>query len=156
MEQIIIKNITSEAELPACASILVEAYNAEPWNDQWTQGKALEKLACFYHSPKFIGFLAYEGNDLKGACIGNIEPYYTGDYYYLKEMFVSPTAQKSGIGKKMMDAVKQHLEQLAIRQIVLFTSKDYFPFNFYEKEHFQTIDGMNMMHFEAVDKISNS
>ncbi len=149
MGQIIINSIESKALLGKCASILVEAYNTEPWNDEWTEEKALEKLECFYDSPKFIGFLAYEGDEIKGACIGNIEPYYTGDYYYLKEMFVSPSAQKKGIGKKMMDALKQHLEHLGIRQIVLFTSKDYFPFNFYEKEQFKTMEGMNMMHFGA-------
>lgn len=136
MEHIKIQRIESKEVLSLCAKILVEAYNAEPWNDQWTAEKALEKLECFYHSPKFIGFLAYEGNDLKGACIGNIEPYYTGDYFYLKEMFVSPSCQKRGIGLKMMEALKQHLELLEIEQIILFTSKDYFPFNFYEKVDF--------------------
>ncbi len=149
MEQIIIKKIESENVLSMCATILVDAYNAEPWNDKWTAEKALEKLEYFYHSPKFIGFLAYEGNNMKGACIGNIEPYYTGDYFYLKDMFVSPSVQKKGFGKKMMEVLKEHLEQLGIRQIILFTSKDYFPFNFYEKENFHTIGGMNMMHFET-------
>lgn len=156
MEQIKIEKVESQVVLGICADILVAAYNAEPWNDKWTTEKALEKLECFYHSPKFIGFLAYEGNDIKGACIGNIEPYYTGDYFYLKEMFVSPSCQKRGIGKKMLEAVKQYLEQLEIKQIILFTSKDYFPFNFYKKANFQTIEGMQMMHFDSNNNVSTS
>lgn len=149
MEHIKIKKIETQDVLSACAKILMDTYNATPWNDAWTAEKALEKLECFYHSPKFIGLLAYEGNELIGACIGNIEPYYTGDYFYLKEMFVTPSCQKKGIGLKMMETLKQHLASLEINQIILFTSKDYFPFNFYQKGGFNTIDGMQMMHFET-------
>ena len=149
MDQIKIRKIESSNELRSCADLLVAAYNAEPWNDQWTHEKALEKLECFFHSPKFIGLVAYQGEDINGACIGNIEPYYTGDYFYLKEMFVAPSAQKRGIGKQLMVALKEHLEQAGIRQMILFTSKDFFPFHFYEKENFSAIDGMQMMHFDA-------
>ena len=135
--------------LARCASVLVDAYNAEPWNDSWTQEKALEKLECFYSSPKFIGFIAVKDQDAVGALIGNIEPYYTGDYFYLKEMFVSSKAQKRGIGKTLMQTLKTQLGLIDIRQVVLFTSKDHFPFDFYQKARFNTMDGMCMMHFES-------
>ncbi len=150
-----IVKITSAEVLSTCAPILVEAYNAEPWNDQWTAEKALEKLECFYNSPKFIGLLAYVGDQIKGACVGNIEPYYTGDYFYLKEMFVAPSAQKMGIGQKLMDELKSQLEQSDIRQMILFTSKEHFPFKFYEKANFAAMDEMRMMHFSTDGDGSN-
>jgi GNAT superfamily N-acetyltransferase len=149
MERIQISPILSADVLGACANLLVAAYNAEPWNDAWTPEKALEKLTCFYNSPKFLGWTATLDGQLVGACVGNIEPYYTGDYYYLKEMFVSPEAQHQGIGKQMMASLKIHLQTIDIQMIILFTGNELFPFEFYLKSGFSEMEGMRMMHFGA-------
>ena len=151
MHTITIEKITSRQILQACASILVDAYNSEPWNDEWTPETAFRKLDCFYKSPDFIGLLAYQDGKLIGACVGNIEPYYTGDYFYLKEMFVSPEAQKLGVGKKLMESLKIQLAELGIKQVILFTSNEFFPFNFYEKAAFKVMEGMVMMHYESAE-----
>jgi N-acetylglutamate synthase-like GNAT family acetyltransferase len=153
MQSIRIEKIVSEEILPKCATILVMAYNSEPWNDEWTQEIALRKLQCFYHSPDFMGLLAFMDEQLVGACVGNIEPYYTGDYFYLKEMFVLPGSQHSGIGKAMMQYLKNELTKLGIRQMMLFTSGDFFPFHFYEKSGFKTLENMVMMHYEHTDQV---
>ncbi len=145
MSVITIKKIESENELKFCADILVDAYNGEPWNDEWTRDKALEKLVCFFHSPKFHGWMAFENNKLSGCCVGNIEPYFSGDYFYLKEMFVLTKFQKKGIGKAMMSALREFLSEINIDTIILFTAKDFFPFDFYLKTGFSEMEGMRMM-----------
>ncbi len=147
MDNIKINKIESIQFLDKCADILVEAYNADPWNDNWTKEKALEKLTCFYNSPKFIGFTATGDNKLLGCVIGNIEPYYTGDYFYLKEMFVSVQSQNKGVGAQLITTVKEHLKTINIKTIILFTSKDFFPFDFYLKSGFSEMEEMRMMHF---------
>ena len=151
MSDIIISPIGSEAILESCAQLLVDAYNAEPWNDNWTTGKALEKLTCFYRSPKFLGWTASRDGQLLGCCVGNIEPYFTGDYFYLKEMFVPLAAQRQGIGARLMENLKAHLDSIGIGTIILFTGKDVFPFNFYLKKGFQEMENMRMMHFGATE-----
>lgn len=140
-----IKKIESQEALKDCAKVLVDAYNSEPWNDKWTVEKALEKLDCFYNSPKFIGLMAFADGKLAGCCIGNIEPYYIGDYYYLKEMFVAPRFQKQGIGKALMATIKNELDKSGIETIILFTGKDFFPYNFYLKSGFMEMEEMRMM-----------
>jgi aminoglycoside 6'-N-acetyltransferase I len=144
---LIIKSIESSHSLPKCAEILVDAYNSEPWNDNWTIEKALEKLTCFYNSPKFLGWMAFEDDQLLGCCVGNIEPYYTGDYFYLKEMFVSVQSQNKGVGVQLFEAIKTKLEAVGIGQVILFTSNEGFPFDFWKKVGFQEMKGMLMMHF---------
>ncbi|MEO6305353.1 MAG: GNAT family N-acetyltransferase [Bacteroidia bacterium] len=139
--------IDSSQQLVKCAELLVNAYNSEPWNDKWTNEKALEKLMCFYNSPKFHGWMAFNGNELLGCCIGNIEPYFSGDYFYLKEMFVSFGSQHKGVGRQLMAHLKRELDKMDISTIILFTSKEFFPFEFYEKTGFNEMDGMRMMHF---------
>jgi N-acetylglutamate synthase-like GNAT family acetyltransferase len=141
--------IRSEYPLEQCAALLVEAYNAEPWNDNWTQEQALEKLTCFYNSPKFYGLTATLDGRLVGCCVGNIEPYYSGDYFFLKEMFISVSSQRSGVGTQLLDKLKAYLSSIDIHAIILFTSNKTFPFDFYIKGGFQQMDGMCMMHFGA-------
>lgn len=147
MRNIKIEHITDIAQLQDCAALLATTYNAPPWNDNWTTEKALEKLTCFYNSPAFHGAMAFADNQLVGCYIGNTEPYYAGDYYFLKEMFVSPTVQKSGIGSALMQTLKAQLELEGISTIILFTSSVYFPYKFYQKHNFDVMEGMCMMNY---------
>ena len=142
-----ILRIESDNQLAACAQVLTEAYNAEPWNDAWTPEKALEKLTCFYQSPKFLGWMAFEGEQLLGATVGNIEPYFSGDYFYLKEMLISPKAQRKGVGSALFGAVKSHLDSAGIGMMILFTSNQGFPFDFWQNTGFREMEGMRMMFF---------
>ncbi|MGB3692240.1 MAG: GNAT family N-acetyltransferase [Spirulinaceae cyanobacterium] len=142
-----ISKIESIQTLEKCSESLVSAYNGEPWHDNWTKEKALEKLTCFYNSPKFLGWMAMQEDKLLGCCVGNIEPYYIGDYFYLKEMFVSVQSQRMGVGSKLMASLKGYLETIGIETIILFTSKEAFPFDFYQKTGFKEMKGMRMMYF---------
>lgn len=142
-----IQSIETIQDLEKCAPILVQAYNAEPWNDLWTPEKALEKLTCFYNSPKFLGWMAFEGEQLLGACVGNIEPYWTGDYFYLKEMFVAPLTQRKGVGEVLFTTIKKQLADMDLHLSILFTSNQGFPFDFWQKMGFQEMEGMRMMMF---------
>ena len=145
MSDIRIDRILTADTLDKCAEILVEAYNAEPWKDHWTKDIALDKLTTYYNTPKFIGWTASSKGQIIGCCVGNIEPYFTGDYYYLKDMFVMPTSQKQGIGAKFMTTIKQHLDSIDVKMIILFTGQQHFPFTFYLKSGFTEMDGMRMM-----------
>jgi aminoglycoside 6'-N-acetyltransferase I len=147
MKQIEIIKITGPDDLSKCAELLVNAYNSEPWNDEWTHEKAFEKLLCYYASPKFHGWMAYSNGALLGCCVGNIEPYFAGDYYYLKEMFVAFNEQHKGVGRKLMANLKIELEKMDIKTIILFTSAEFFPFEFYTKTGFNEMQGMRMMHY---------
>ena len=149
MNNIQIEKIQSAQMLDVCAELLVAAYNAEPWNDQWTKEVALDKLVCFYNSPKFMGWRVLHNGIAVGCCVGNIEPYFTGNYFYLKEMFVAPNMQRSGIGSMLMETLQTALSEQGIKTIILFTGKDLFPFDFYLKKGFNEMDGMRMMRLEA-------
>jgi N-acetylglutamate synthase-like GNAT family acetyltransferase len=57
----------------------------------------------------------------------------------------APQHQHLGIGKTFMALLKAHLEGIGIETIILFTSKDNFPFDFYLRSGFVEMDGMRMM-----------
>ena len=83
--QIEIEQIDSVDRLKQCAEIMIEAYNSDPWYDDWTQDSARSILACYYNTPDFRAWIATSQNDIVACCIGNIEPYYTGRNFILKD-----------------------------------------------------------------------
>jgi aminoglycoside 6'-N-acetyltransferase I len=137
--------LESEDLLKKCSALSVEVYNNEPWNDKWTEKKALERLACFYNSPNFIGFVSIDRNEITGCILGNIEPFYSGDYFYLKEMFVKKSGQRKGTGTNLLNKLKETLNEKNINSVILFTSKYMFPLGFYQKNGFTIMEGMCMM-----------
>jgi len=132
--------------LEQCAEVLMDAYNGPPWNDNWTAKKAIELLTCYYDTPRFMGWVAKAGNEIVGAGIGNSEPYYSGDIFYVKEMFVSVQSQKAGVGRHLIAAMKEDLGLMGIRTMMLFTSKDIF--NFYIKSGFREMKERTTMIYE--------
>jgi len=142
--KITVNQITSPETLNRCAEILAVSFN-EAFGDEWTHENALQKLTTFYNSPKFRGWVVEEGNKIIGGCIGNIETYFTGDYFYLKEMFIEPSLQRKGIGRELMNKIKEALKTEGIEMIILYTSNEGSQFSFYQRNGFNEMKGMRML-----------
>jgi aminoglycoside 6'-N-acetyltransferase I len=140
---IIIAKITAVQTLEQCAAIYPPAYNTEPWNDNWTYATALALLTCYYNTPGFMGWIALQDGKVIGCAIGNIEPYYSGNIFILKEVFVAIDAQSSGVGSGLMAAMKQNLETINIKMIILSTRTPIV--DFYSKARFKLMDDVRTM-----------
>jgi aminoglycoside 6'-N-acetyltransferase I len=149
MKTIIFEPITSANILSKCASLLVEVYNAEPWNDNWSQETAMKKLQYAFDCPNFVGFVAMQGEKLVGCLVGNIEPNYDSKYLYLRDMFVSVQSQRMGIGTQLLAAMKTDLKAKNIRDCIFFTSQKFYTFDFYKKNGFELMGDMAMMYGEV-------
>lgn len=146
-EHIKIKPILSVNTLEECSGIFMEAYNGEPWlEDGWTHDAAAQLLTYHFNTPGFMGWIATYNGCPVGCCVGNVEPYYTGDRFVLKEIFVSATSQKMGIGNKLLDAMKASLRARQVKTAILFTHKTLF--GFYERSGFLPIAEMGIMMHE--------
>lgn len=151
MEDITLKMIDSTDSLKKCAALLAEAYNAPPWQDNWTEEKAFEKLNFYFNSPNFYGLMAFQGDKIAGGCVGNIEPYFTGNYFFLKDMFVSVGSQRQGVGSRLIMALREYLDSSGVNTIILFTSNQHFTYDFYMKNDFKIMEGICMMHYGPTD-----
>lgn len=139
----IIVKITSIQTLEQCAAIYLAAYNNEPWNDNWTYATALALLTCYYNTPEFMGWVALQDGKVMGCAIGNIEPYYSGNIFILKEVFVNIEAQGLGVGSDLLSAMKEHLKSLNIKMIMLSTRIPII--DFYSKAGFKVMDDVSTM-----------
>jgi aminoglycoside 6'-N-acetyltransferase I len=140
---IIIAKITAIQTLEQCAAIYPPTYNTEPWNDNWTYTTALALLTCYYITPEFMGWIALQDGKVVGCAIGNIEPYYSGNIFILKEVFVAVGAQRSGVGSALILAIKETLETINIKMIILSTRIPIL--DFYSKSGFKVMDGVSTM-----------
>lgn len=132
-------------DVEQCVELYIEVFNAAPWNDEWTAATASRRLTDIYRSPGFLGIACHLDDRLIGCLFGNIEQYYTGPYFSLKEMCVRTDLQRQGIGQQLFEHLYQQLQQDQITSILLFTSKDFFPYTFYQKHGFHEVNGMRMM-----------
>ncbi len=132
-------------EVKQCTQLYMDIFNAEPWNDSWNKATAFHRLEDCINSPGFIGIVYCVEDDVTGAIIGNIEHFYDGKYFNLKEMFVKNTMQRQGIGQQMFEFLTRTLQEYQISSINLFSSKEFFPYSFYKKHGFQKVSGMRMM-----------
>lgn len=137
--------IETNEQLTSCVDVYIEVFNGAPWNDQWTATTAYQRLADAFHAPGFIGLIALIDEHIAGGLVGNLEHFYTGPYFNLKEMFVKPSLQRQGIGQQLFTALYQQLEERQIASITLFTSNDFFPYAFYQKHGFHEVSGLRMM-----------
>ena len=138
-----IERIESIKKIEQCAEMYPAAYNSEPWNDNWTIETATALLTCYYNTPNFMGWVATHNDRIIGCAIGNIEPYFSGDIFILKEIFVAVGSQQSGIGSRVIATVKKDLQKLNIKMVMLFTIRPIF--NFYEKSGFKQMEGVGTM-----------
>lgn len=131
--------------LRECASLFVSVFSNPPWNETWKQEIALKRLKDCYNTPGFYGIVAIAEDKIFGFAIGSIETWHEDQHFYLKEMCVQSTNQRSGIGTKIMDVLHQDLASKGVSMIYLLTMRDSPAADFYEKCGFSNHPKITMM-----------
>ena len=140
--------IKTEALIKECAPLLMEAYNAEPWNDQWTLDRAFERLNYGFLSPNFFGLAAIRNDRVIACLFGNFEPNDKGDFFYLRDMMVADQERRTGLGSMLLDSLKKHLEIVGVKSVLMLTHNSYHTVPFYQKNGFQFLDEMRIMYID--------
>ena len=122
-------------DIRSCADLFSHVFSAEPWNEPWTEEDSYKRLNHFFESKGFLGVLL-ESDGLIGFALGNIEPFYFGDMFYLREMCVDTKKQSSGHGLKLLESLEQNLKNLNVNSIYLTTDIQTPASNFYQKHGF--------------------
>lgn len=135
-----------EKHLKECSVVYIETFNSEPWNDNWNEITSYKRLKDIYDTPGFLGLVVFDQDQLKATVLGNIEQWYEGYMYNLKEMFVNQEEKRSGIGSYLIVKLEKTIKELGVNSISLFTSRGNLTEKFYIKNGFITEEDMIMMH----------
>ncbi len=138
------KEITLD-HLEELASLYVETFNSEPWNDEWTISTARKRLQQMINTEDSYGLCAYEDQVLCGAILGCMEQFYNGKMFNVKEFWVKNGMRGQGLGTQIFSKFEKYLKEKQVEQIILFTSRGDFTEHFYHKQNMKTNPGMVFM-----------
>ncbi len=143
-----IREITTKEKIISCSELYVEVFNSHPWDEKWTIDTAKIRLLDVLGTPGFIGYCMLDQSVIAGCVIGNIEQLFDGRYFNLRDLFVSKRYQRKNVGQRLLSELKVKLKELKVNSIILFTSKEYYPYSFYLKNGFIALEKMRMMKFD--------
>ncbi|MCM3213176.1 GNAT family N-acetyltransferase [Niallia taxi] len=129
--------ITVDA-IDQCIELYISVFNSEPWNETWTYPAAKERLTDLLHTPKFLGFLLYEKDNLIGFIAGNSKKSYAGLTFYLAELCINNRIQGKGFGTKLLLSLEEELQRRDIQSLYLLTANGGAAETFYLKNGYET------------------
>lgn len=119
-------------------------FNEPPWDDNWTLESAQTRLSEIIETPGYRGYSASLDEELVGLVMGNLEQWYTGEHFYLKEMCVRPSRQRRGIGTTLMEYLTRDLREDGVERVYLLTMQESPAREFYETNGFRLNEQMGM------------
>ena len=137
--------LINESHLSEISRMYIEAFNAPPWNDQWTIDSINKRLRQMMNCDGFIGLVCFNDNLLSGMILGNVEYFYDCTHFNIKEFCVRLSLRGTGIGTQLLNEFEKHLLKSGIDEIYLFTSRTDETEAFYQKRGFDSWDSMVMM-----------
>ena len=133
--------LIEKQDIEGCAKLFTQVFSGEPWNEPWTKEQACNRLSHFYNSAGFLGVLI-EKEQILGFALGNWEPFYFGNMFYLREMCTAPEVQSQGIGGQVYSALENELIANSIKSIYLTTERQIPAASFYKRHGFQHSEDM--------------
>ncbi len=136
------------SDLPQCGMIYAKAFPIEHWGIDWTPENATEYLRDLFEQRRSVGYVYEEDGGVSGCIFALCKISGSREEIYINEMAVLPERQGHGIGRQLLDAVKEYSKEKGLAGIVLYTSRYAPAAGFYEKNGFKLSDGTICMYYE--------
>lgn len=128
------------------ARLYCTVFNEPPWDNDWTVDRAQRRMSEIIETPGYRGYIAAREEELIGFVMGNLEQWYTGEHFYLKEMCVRPSRQRRGIGTALLEHLGDELRREEVERVYLLTMQESPAHAFYDANGFRSNDRMRMQY----------
>ncbi|MCJ8312892.1 MAG: GNAT family N-acetyltransferase [Saccharospirillaceae bacterium] len=140
----IITPITTQ-HLNNISGLYVNVFKAPPWNENWEQQWALERLTNIFHCPNFKGFIIEQDSVIIGSIMGRGTTFQGKKEFEICELFIVPTKQGLGFGSALYDHLLAELNIQGYKIITLLTSRKVPALDFYTNKSFKKSDDIVFM-----------
>jgi len=124
-----------------CVELFQRVYSSPPFEFDWLdRDKALKYFTDLEGTPGFFSFILSDGASIVGACMGQKEENFQNGGYKINEFFIEPEHQHIGLGSYFINELENHLRELGLKVIYLFTQRGMNSFDFYQKNDFISND----------------
>ena len=129
-----------------CAVLFRDVFNTAPWHEQWTVDTARKRLSEFMSTGQFLGFYAEEEGEVLGLICGQRETYYDGPRFLIQEFCVDGRRQGTGCGKRLLERLRERLQEEEIPYLYLMTLRGERTQGYYLRRGFETDEDLILMY----------
>lgn len=126
----------------ACAKVYVNAYQTEPWNEEYEISEVEKYISSYLNSDTKVCFALQDGDVIKGVALGFIVPSISNSYLRLEDICIDATEQRKGYGSVFMELLSIEAAKLGCDSIILGTQKDFPSHHFYLKNGFREVESV--------------
>lgn len=123
--------VVTNKDVPGLAQAMMSAYAEAPWNENWTEEKAVRRVEAILSGWQAMGMAAVRNGEIVGGALGFVDPYAEEDFFFVSELFVRAEWKRKGIGKALLQHLEEELKQRGIHVTQLISIEDNRAF--YEK-----------------------
>ena len=106
-----------------CVDVFIKVYNAEPFEDGWTEEMAGRRLADLWNTPGCLGFVAEEEHRVAGFVIGHAEQWFTGKRFCIDEICVRPEHQRARVGTAVLEGLVEELVKMVVETVYVLAGR---------------------------------
>lgn len=132
-------------DLNELVDIYIEAFNGEPWNDNWTYETASKRLENMLDDSGFYGLKLIKDNEIVAFILGHEEQYYDGIMFNIKEFCVRKSIHGNNVGSKLLEEFEENLKERGVKEIVLMTKRHDKAEGFYSRRGYKTLEHLIFM-----------